>query len=69
MQPRVFEIEYHLSHRHKDGSYADMEEVHHSSASHDGERLWGIKRLFKCKTCDEWATIMPGGEPDAIEQR
>jgi hypothetical protein len=61
---RIVEIEYRISHRHKDGSYADMEEIpqHHSPVPHDPERSWGVRRIFRCKTCDEYATIVPGGE-------
>ena len=41
-----------------------MEEVrqHHDAAQHDPERLWGIRRLFRCKTCEEELTISPGAE-------
>jgi hypothetical protein len=61
---RIVEIEYRISHRHKDGSYAEMEEVrqHHSPAEHDPERSWGMRRIFRCKTCEEYATIVPGRE-------
>jgi hypothetical protein len=63
-QARLFEIQYLISHRHKDGSYAEMEEVshRHDPSQHDQERLWGNRRIFKCKTCEEYATIVPGEE-------
>ena len=63
-QIRMIELQYRIDHRHKDGSWAEMEEVtpHHDSAQHDTERSWGFKRLFKCKTCDEFLTIQPGQE-------
>ncbi|HEY7522820.1 MAG TPA: hypothetical protein VH720_04075 [Candidatus Limnocylindrales bacterium] len=65
---RMVELEYRISHRHKDGSFAEMEEVrsHHSPADHDPERSWGVRRIFRCKTCEEYATIVPGqeGGPD-----
>ncbi len=54
---------YLLSHRHKDGSWGEMQELpHHSSAEHDQERFWGIRRIFKCKTCEEYATVVMGAE-------
>ena len=48
-----------------------MEEVrqHHDAAQHDPERSWGIRRLFRCKTCEEELTISPGGEGGAAELR
>ena len=59
---------YRLQHRHKDGSWAEMEEVSHTAAAHDQERSWGIRRIFRCRTCVESATIVAGGE-EAIEER
>jgi hypothetical protein len=61
---RAIEIEYRISHRHKDGSYAEMQEVrqHHSPSDHDQERSWGIRRIFRCNTCEEYATIVAGAE-------
>jgi hypothetical protein len=65
-----FEVRYLMSHRHKDGSWAEMEEVRsrHDPASHDPERSWGLRRIFKCRTCEEWATVSPGAEGDAVVQ-
>jgi len=70
MDPNMIIGEYYLlQHRHKDGSWAEMEEVaHHSPAAHDQERSWGFRRIFRCRTCEESATIMPGAE-EADEQR
>ena len=63
-QTRFIELQYRIEHRHKDGSWAEMEEVrsHHDAAEHDPERSWGIRRLFRCKTCEEELTISPGSE-------
>ena len=70
-QHRFIEVQYKISHRHKDGSYADMEEVtdHHDPSAHDQERSWGLRRIFKCRTCEEWATVVPGAEGDVVEGR
>lgn len=70
-QMRFIELQYRIEHRHKDGTWAEMEEVptHHDATNHDPERSWGIKRLFRCKSCPEEVTIIPGGEGDAVEQR
>lgn len=57
---RIRELEYQLTHRHKDGAFGVMEEVvsHHTAVDHDPERTWGGEgRLFKCTSCDEWAMI------------
>jgi hypothetical protein len=65
---RIVEVEYRLAHRHKDGSYGEMEEIqHHSPADHDPERQWGLRRIFRCRSCEEYATVVPGvegGVPD-----
>jgi hypothetical protein len=64
MDQNRFNEMYRIEHRHKDGSWAEMAEVrsHHDAAEHDPERSWGIRRLFRCKTCEEELTISPGGE-------
>jgi hypothetical protein len=47
-----------------------MQEISHSSpSSHDAERSWGIRRIFRCKTCDEYATIEPGADGDPSPPR
>jgi hypothetical protein len=68
VDPRT-NIEYLLQHRHSDGSYSQMEEVrrHHDPSQHDQERSWGFRRIFRCTTCEEMATIVPGAE-EAAEQ-
>jgi hypothetical protein len=68
---RVYEIQYRISHRHKDGSYGEMAEIaHHDSSQHDPERGW-LKgsRIFKCTSCEEYATIVPGAEGGVPERR
>ncbi len=56
---RAAELQYRISHRHKDGAWGEMAEVpgHHGAVEHDPERRWGIDRLFKCTSCEEWAVI------------
>jgi hypothetical protein len=36
---------------------------HHDPADHDPERGWGLRRIFRCTTCDEEVSIV-AGEPD-----
>ena len=57
---RIRELEYRISHRHRDESWGEMVEVpqHHTAVEHDPERQWlDDGRLFKCTTCDEWAIV------------
>lgn len=70
-QQRFIQAEYQLRHRHDDGSWADMQEVpsHHDAAQHDPERAWGLRRIFRCRTCPETVTLVPGAEGDAVEER
>jgi hypothetical protein len=64
-QIRFVEAQYRIEHRHKDGSWAQMEEVvPHDAAAHDPERRWSMKRIFRCRTCDESVTLSPGEEGD-----
>jgi hypothetical protein len=64
MDQANLELQYRIEHRHKDGSWAEMEEdrPHHDSAGHDSERSWGIRRVFRCRTCPESAVLIPGEE-------
>jgi hypothetical protein len=63
---RFVEAAYRIQHRHRDGSWAPMEEDtttrHRSPADHDPERDWSRGRIFRCKSCDESVTIVPGAE-------
>jgi hypothetical protein len=56
---RSRELEYRITHRHKDGAWGEMAEVpsHHTSVEHDPERGWGDGKLYKCTSCDEWAMV------------
>jgi hypothetical protein len=55
-----YEVSYRVQHRHKDGTWADMEEVQgHDAADHDPERKWGLGRLFRCQSCPEEVTMVP----------
>ncbi len=60
-QFRIGEAMYRVQHRHKNGSWADMEEVgnHHDSTAHDPERGWNLRRLFVCRTCEEGVEMSP----------
>jgi hypothetical protein len=35
---------------------------HHDASEHDPERKWGARRIFRCKTCEESVTLIPGEE-------
>ena len=64
MDQARFDIYYKLQHRHKDGSWGEMSEdrSHHAPADHDPERGWALHRIFRCTSCDEAATLIPGEE-------
>jgi hypothetical protein len=68
----LVEIEYRVSHQHNDGSSSPMVELtsHHDPAAHDPEPRWGLRRIFRCTSCDETITIEPtGGRDDAPGER
>jgi hypothetical protein len=69
-QLRFVESQYRLEHRHEDGSWAEMveERPHHDAAAHDEERAWGLRRIFRCRTCEEAATVIPGAEGGAVNE-
>jgi hypothetical protein len=64
MDQAQFELRYRIEHRHKDGSWGEMVEdrSHHGPADHDPERGWGLRRIFRCTSCDEAVTLNPGEE-------
>jgi hypothetical protein len=65
MDPRSILTTFEVEHRHSDGSRVAMVEQpqHHDSAEHDPERSWGIRRIFRCTSCDEEVSIV-AGDPD-----
>jgi hypothetical protein len=68
---RIVEMAYRIDHRHSDGSWGEMVEdrSHHSPANHDPERNWSLRRIFRCTSCEESVTLIPGeeGGPPAAE--
>jgi hypothetical protein len=71
---RYLETSFQLEHRHNDGSWSSLSEerTHHDAAEHDPERRWGIRRIFRCKSCGEEVAVVPGSEggiqpgPDSV---
>jgi hypothetical protein len=61
-----YEAELRIQHRHKDGSWGELEEDsgHHDAAAHDPERRWVRGKIFKCTSCEESVTINPGDAPE-----
>ena len=64
MDQANLELMYRIEHRHKDGSWGEMVEsrTHHDAADHDPERGWSRHRIFRCTSCVESATLIPGEE-------
>jgi len=64
MDQASLELVYRIEHRHKDGSWGEMVEdrAHHAPSDHDPERGWGLRRIFRCTSCDESATLIPSEE-------
>jgi hypothetical protein len=69
-QLRSYEVQYRIEHRHHDGSWAEMSEDRqpHDPADIDVERSWGLRGLFRCKTCDESVIVEPGPSGDLALQ-
>jgi hypothetical protein len=70
-QLRYVEAAYRIQHQHPDGSWGLMEEeepamLHHTSTEHDPERGWLRGRIFRCKSCDEVMTVVPGAEGSVL---
>lgn len=57
------EAVYRLQHRHDDGEWVEMR-PHHDPAEHDPERSWARGTIFRCTTCAESASVVPGPEAD-----
>jgi hypothetical protein len=70
-QARIVEMALRIEHRHGDGSWGEFQEdrSHHSPSDHDPERLWGIRRIFRCTSCDDSVTIIEGDEGGAAAER
>jgi hypothetical protein len=69
MDPARADFIYRIEHRHNDGSWSEMREderPHHDPAQHDDERLWGLRRVFRCTSCSEKVILVPeeGGPPE-----
>ncbi len=64
MDARLSQLIYRIEHAHKDGSWGQMEEdrSHHSPADHDAEQSWARRRIYRCTSCDESLTVIPGDE-------
>jgi hypothetical protein len=58
--------EFRLEHRHGDGSFATMREIEHDSSSHDGERSWLRRRLFRCDACSDVVAVTTGGDETVV---
>jgi hypothetical protein len=71
MEQVQFEIRYRIEHRHKDGGWGEMLEdrSHHDPADHDPERAWNRRRIFRCTSCEEALTLIPGEEASPPLQR
>lgn len=70
-QLRYVEAAYQIQHRHPDGSWGLMQEeepttLHHTPTEHDPERGWLRGRIFRCKSCDEVMTVVPGAEGSVV---
>ena len=58
MEPslRMSEV-YRIEHRHRDGSWAPMEAMHHGEAEHDAERSWLRHAIFRCEHCQQEVAV------------
>jgi hypothetical protein len=70
-QLRYVEAVYRIQHQHPDGSWGLMEEeeptrLHHTPTEHDPERGWLRGRIFRCKSCAEVMTVVPGAEGSVL---
>jgi hypothetical protein len=70
MDPRILELEYTAEHQHSDGSWSPLTEEHRTgdSADHDPERVWSLRRVFRCEACGETVALTPREDvppPDA----
>jgi hypothetical protein len=65
-QGAMYEAMLRVQHRHDDGTWADLAEVrpHHDPADHDPERGWGVRRLFRCTSCEETVEVRSAAAED-----
>ena len=65
------EYMYRVQHRHKDGSWGDLIEdrAHHDPSDHDPERGWSLGRIFRCTSCPDAVTLIPGDETPGRDDR
>ena len=62
---RSAEFQLHLTHRHSDGSWSELEPRPVDPAERDPEQHWGASQLFVCKACDEQVRVeVSGDSPD-----
>ena len=50
------------------GAQLVEEQAHDDVAAHDPERIWALRRIFRCTTCGDTVTFDPGdgaAPPDA----
>ena len=66
---RSAEFQLHLTHRHSDGSWSDLEPRPVDPADHDPERTWAAGRIYVCQRCAERIRVtMPSldGSPEGV---
>jgi hypothetical protein len=67
MDPQLRIIqEFQIEHQHSDGSWSRMAPVEHDSATHDSERSWIRRKIFRCLSCAETVAVTTGGDEDVV---
>ena len=63
-QQHMLEADLRLQHRHSDGAWSEMVEDHEhpNPAGRDEERSWAKRRIFRCRSCPESFTVVPGDD-------
>ena len=61
-QQHMLEADLKLQHRHADGTWSELAEDHEhpNPADRDEERSWAKHRIFRCRSCPESITVLPG---------
>jgi hypothetical protein len=59
MDQRILQLQFRIEHEHADGSWGQLveERPHHDPASHDEERRWTGRRIFRCSSCGETVAL------------